>query len=403
MLQTRGLTAVAVGLATFLAGPSAAQTGEGVQCGDTLTTSTRLTHDLECPGTDVPALRVAGAGVVLDLGGHTVRRVGPPETQWWSEGIVVVSDSTVRNGTIRGFQHGYVLDSDAQYQPRHVWLSRLTFIDNGAAIHNRSSDATLTLTDSLLLRNGSGLSTEQDASRGTFEVRSSLFFDNGLALSANNHFVDVVHSTFSHNDLVAWCPDGGVTFTSSWLIRNEVVGRLTLGEFGYGFCRVASFVNTVIADNGSFTPTDWPVWEPFDFVLRDSWVVGNGDGPLVRARTVDVRDTTWWGNGGGLTLGDLPEYVPPELTGTVSDNRFLHNRGDGLRVTVPNTLTVSRNVALDNTGWGLYAPGVRDGGGNVAWGNRAGNCLGVTCSFPRTAGFIPGPSIGSTHEAGGGE
>ncbi|MFY0580972.1 hypothetical protein ACN28S_48045 [Cystobacter fuscus] len=72
--------------------------------------------------------------------------------------------------------------------------------------------------------------------------------------------------------------------------------------------------------------------------------------------------------------------MPPALTGTVSGNRFLRNQGDGLRVLVPSTLTVSRNVALDNTGWGLHVPGVSDGGGNVARGNGAGDCVGVVCA-----------------------
>jgi parallel beta-helix repeat protein len=49
-------------------------------------------------------------------------------------------------------------------------------------------------------------------------------------------------------------------------------------------------------------------------------------------------------------------------------------------VRVPSGLTVSRNVAIGNSGWGIYAPGVMDGGGNVARGNRAGNCVGVVCS-----------------------
>jgi hypothetical protein len=41
---------------------------------------------------------------------------------------------------------------------------------------------------------------------------------------------------------------------------------------------------------------------------------------------------------------------------------------------------VARNVARGNTGWGLYVPGVIDGGGNVASGNGAGDCRGVACA-----------------------
>ena len=115
-------------------------------------------------------------------------------------------------------------------------------------------------------------------------------------------------------------------------------------------------------------------------MLRGSRIADNDRGLEVRARTVEIQSNTWWGNGGGLALADLPEYVPPPLTGTISGNHFQFNQGDGLRVRVPSDLTVSRNVAIGNTGWGIYTPGVTDGGGNVARGNRAGNCVGVVCS-----------------------
>src|SRR5690606_18591074 len=103
--------------------------------------------------------------------------------------------STVRNGTIRGFEQGYVLYGGAQ-----VTLSRLTFIDNTRAVHNRGS-ATFTIKDSLLLGNDVGLTSEQDASSGAFDVRSTLFIGNRLAILANNsHAVDVVGSTFLFNE-----------------------------------------------------------------------------------------------------------------------------------------------------------------------------------------------------------
>jgi parallel beta-helix repeat protein len=376
---------MAVGMAAFLAGRAVAKPGGGgetapaeVQCGDTLSTSTRLTRDLVCPGTDAPALRIVGTGVILDLGGHTVRHTGPDTGL--SVGIEVLADSTVRNGTIRGFELGYVLDYDAVHFPEHVWLSRVAFLENGSAVYNRSATATFTITDSLLMGNGVGLGSEQDASRGAFEVRTSVFIGNQLAMTANSHTVNVVHSMFSRNGSVIWCPDGSVSFTSSWIVQNTVVGRITVGEFGYGVCSVASFTDTVIARNGSLAPTDFPAWAPFELVLHGSQVIDNGRGLLGEARTVDVQGTTWRGNGGGLTLAEPAEYLAPTLTGTVSGNRFQRNRGDGLRVTASSTLTVSRNTAINNMGWGIHAPGVIDGGGNVARGNGAGNCVGVTCA-----------------------
>lgn len=376
---------MALGLATFLARGAIAKPGGGeesasgdVHCGDTIATSTRLTHDLACPGTDEPALRIVGTGVVLDLGGHTVRRSGADTGL--SVGISVLADSTVKNGTIRGFDLGYAVDSDAVYFPEHVWLSWLVFLDNGDAIYNRSSDVTVTLTDSALIGNDVGMGSEQDASRGVFEVRTSLFIDNRLALTANSHSVDVLHSTFSRNESVIWCPDGSVSFTSSVIVQNTVVGQLTVGEFGYGVCTAATFTNTLISRNGALAPTEQPAWEPFSFVLHGSQILDNGRGLLGKARAVDIQGNTFRGNGGGLTLSEPAEFLAPTLTGTVSGNRFQRNQGTGFQVTTASTLTVSRNTAIDNMGWGIFAPGVIDGGGNVARGNGAGNCVGVVCA-----------------------
>ena len=58
----------------------------------------------------------------------------------------------------------------------------------------------------------------------------------------------------------------------------------------------------------------------------------------------------------------------------------MSNEGDGLRVLPPGKPTVANNLAQGNTGWGIFAPGVTDGGGNVARDNGAGDCEGVVCT-----------------------
>ncbi|MCY1015794.1 right-handed parallel beta-helix repeat-containing protein [Pyxidicoccus sp. MSG2] len=310
MRRASDVAAVALGMAVLLAARAdggAADASRRLRCGDTLTRDTRLTHDLACPGTNGPALRITGAGVVLDLGGHTVRRSGPDTGL--SEGIRVEADSTVRNGTIRGFTWGYIVDSG-----QDVRLSRLTFSDNGHAVFNRYGSATaITLTDCTLLQNRTGLGSEQDAGTGTFRVRSSLFSGNRLAFAANFHTVEVDRSTFHANALVFWCPFGSVTVRASLLFRNEVVGWVPLGEFGYGSCGEARFVSTVFSNNGAFGPAEEPAWKPLGLVLRDSWLVDNGTGLEARARTLDVQGNTWRGNGSGLHVAERPEF-PTEST-----------------------------------------------------------------------------------------
>ena len=354
-----------------------APAARALQCGAVITRSTVLTRDLACPGTPAPAIRIVGAGVVLDLGGHTVRRSGPVTED--SQGIVVEADSTMRNGTVRGFRWGYVVDSGAA----QVRLHRLTFTDNGTALYHRGGYARFLVTSSRVNGNTTGFSSEFDAANGELAVRSSQFTGNGRVMFVDDHLVDVADSTFTANTSVVYCFYGRVRFRSSTLSMNTSVGELPFNPGGgFDFCGELAFEDSLLSNNTSLAPPGAPAWEPFHFELRNSWVIDNGSGLRVAGRTVDIQGNTLWNNAGGLTLADLPEFEPVPLTGPVSDNRFLRNRGDGLRVVPASQPTVSRNQALGNTGWGISAPGVIDGGGNIAAANGAGNCEGVVCTAP---------------------
>ncbi|RKH36010.1 right-handed parallel beta-helix repeat-containing protein [Corallococcus praedator] len=365
-----------VALASLLwEGGDAKAGAAAVQCGDTLTQHTKLTRDLSCPGTEAPALRVVGEGVVLDLGGHTVRRTGPEMGD--SQGIVVEANGTVRNGTIRGFRWGYVLDSGAN----NVRLHELSLVGNGTAIYHRGGYARFLITNSVLRGNSTGMSSEFDAATGEFNIHSSLFTGNGRVMFVDAHDVDVLGSTFNSNENVIECFNGNIRIRSSILAMNTAVGSLAFDPAGgFDFCSELRFEDTMIANNTALAPPEAPVWGPFRFVMRNSWVVNNGSGLHAGSRTVYLEGNTFWDNAGGLTLADLPEFVPYPLTGLVRGNRFLRNAGDGLRVLEPSTPTLVGNTAVNNVGWGIHAPTAFDAGGNVARGNGAGNCEGVTCS-----------------------
>ncbi|WP_375760973.1 right-handed parallel beta-helix repeat-containing protein [Corallococcus exercitus] len=343
-----------------------------VRCGEVLTRNTRLTSDLSCPGTPEPALRIAAPGVVLDLGGHTVRRSGPATDD--SMGIVAEEGSTVRNGTVRGFTSGYVFDSGP------VWLHQVALLDNQTAIYHRQGYAQVLITDSRMGGNAVGMRSEFDAANGVVEVRGSQFTGNGTVLFVDDHEVSVSGSTFTLNTNVLYCFYGRVRFRSSTLAWNTSVADLAWNNSGFDNCWELVFDNTVIANNTAFGTPEHPHWEPFDFQLRNSWVMNNGGGLNVATRTVDIRGNVWWDNAGGLTLADLPEFEPPPLVGAVRNNRFLSNGGDGLRVLPVSTPTLSNNVCQGNTGWGIHAPTAIDGGGNAARGNGAGGCAGVVCA-----------------------
>ncbi|RKH44012.1 right-handed parallel beta-helix repeat-containing protein [Corallococcus sicarius] len=387
---------VALAMATTLAGAPAAQAsdavrfdaeapvafnlgGGGVQCGDTLTQHTKLTHDLNCPGTAPFALRIAGEGIVLDLGGHTVRRTGPANQN--SEGIAVDFSSMVRNGTVQGFGFGVItpLSSIAA----NLRLHKLALLDNGDAVHNRVFTNFL-ITECRLSGNARGLSNEFASSFGSFDVRSSVFTHNGTAMTADFHQVDVLDSTFTSNENVLHCRNGIVRFRSSTLAWNASVALMQVDIGGPRTCGDLRFENSLIANNTAFAPAPAPapasVWHLFRFSMINSLAVNNGAGLHVAPTNIYMDGNTFYDNAGGLTLSDLPHEIPFRLTGIVRGNQFLANDGDGLRVLAPSTPTLINNVALGNTGWGIHAPTAFNGGGNVARNNDAGDCFGIVCA-----------------------
>ncbi|NOK20617.1 right-handed parallel beta-helix repeat-containing protein [Corallococcus carmarthensis] len=362
------------GTAAKASDPEAAETFEAraVRCGDVLTRNTRLTRDLVCPGTPEPALRIAASGVVLDLGGYTVRRSGTGTDD--STGVVAEQGSTVRNGKIRGFYRGYAFDGAP------VQVHKVALVDNVIAIYHRNGGGGLLLTDSRLSGNSLGFGSEFDATSGFIDIRGSRFAGNGLVLFVDFHDTRISGSTFTSNENVLYCYSGSIRVRSSTFTGNASVADLTWDNGRFDNCYELVFENSILANNTAFGTPEHPDWQAFDFQMRDSWVMNNGEGLRLAAQTLDVRSNLWWDNAGGLTLSNLPDFEPVPQEGPVRDNRFLSNDGDGLRVLPGSIPTLSRNVCRGNTGWGIHAPTAIDGGGNAARGNGAGGCVGVVCA-----------------------
>ncbi|RKG69119.1 right-handed parallel beta-helix repeat-containing protein [Corallococcus sp. CA054B] len=391
MKQTRGF-AVAMAVSTLLTGapdvlardtvPSNVEpkvifkSGHAVRCGDTLTEHTLLTHDLNCPSSDPFALQLDGPDILLDLGGHTIRRTGP--VNFTSQGIVVANGRMVRNGTVQGFASGITTTSGET--ALNLRLHALAILDNGIGVYNRASNANFLITDSLLSGNDTGLRGEFDASTGNFDVRSSIFTHNELVMIADYHDIDVLDSTFTSNGRIFFCWEGFIRIRSSTIESNDAVGTAHNDGEGPRRCYETRFENTLIANNAAFAPADEPVWAPLSLAMLDTLVVSNGTGLQASAFNVYIDGNTFYGNAGGLTLSDRAGSSPGSLTGIVRGNEFLSNDGDGLRVEPPSTPTVINNVALGNAGFGIYAPTAFDGGGNVARDNTAGDCVGIVCS-----------------------
>ncbi|RKI01758.1 right-handed parallel beta-helix repeat-containing protein [Corallococcus sp. AB038B] len=393
MKQTRGFV-VAMAVTSLLTGAPDAQArdtvpfdadaevtfkgGSHVRCGDTITEHTRLTRDLYCPSSAPFALQVVGEGIVLDLGGHTVRRTGPANSA--SQGIALWSNSMVRNGTVQGF--GRAISTPEDSNTTYVRLHKLALLDNGVGVYHWGSFATFLITECRLSGNVRGLSGEFDASNGNFDVRSSVFTHNEIAMFADYHGIDVLDSTFTANGSAVYCWHGTVRFRSSTLAWNDAVSTIPNDGADARVCSEMRFENTLIANNTAFAPATTPVWEPLKLSMLDSLAVHNGTELQVAAQTVYIDGNTFHDNAGGLTLSTREgPTTPGPLTGIVRGNQFLSNDGDGLRVEPPSTPTVINNLALNNTGFGIYAPTAFDGGGNVARNNTAGDCVGIVCAM----------------------
>lgn len=390
MTQTRGFT-VALAVTTLFTGapdvqargtvpsdaeaPVAFATSRTVRCGDTLTEHTRLPHDLHCPSSAPFALRVVGEGVVLDLGGYTIRRTGPANIE--SQGIALQASSMVRNGTVQGFGRAVMIPSGSG--TLNVRLHKLALLDNTSAVYNYATTNFL-ITECHVSGNGVGLNRELDAGFGSFDVRSSVFTHNELAMLGDYHSIDVLDSTFTSNGRVFLCWESNLHIRSSTIAWNDAVGSIP-NDPGFRLCRQIRFENTLIAHNAAFAPATDPVWNPLNLSMLDTLAVRNGTGLEAAAGTVYIDGNTFYDNASGLTLSDRAGFPFTSLTGIVRGNQFLANDGDGLRMQPPSTPTVINNLALGNAGFGIYAPTAFDGGGNVARDNTAGDCVGIVCAM----------------------
>src|SRR5690348_15511399 len=100
-------TLIGAAIGAFLALGTSQALASQVNCGDTLTQSTKLDHDLvNCPGDGI----VIGAhNITLDLNGHTIDGSGfPPGSSNGVDDSGGFDNVTIENGTITGFRNGVV-------------------------------------------------------------------------------------------------------------------------------------------------------------------------------------------------------------------------------------------------------------------------------------------------------
>lgn len=385
-LRTLVTAAAAFALLVIAAAPSQGAAGTP-SCGDTITTSVRLTSDVL--GCTSAGLVVGAAGITINLNGHTLGGTNAPK----SVGIENDRYANVRisNGTIKGFH----LNGIAIHNARRNSIAKVTVTGIGAGGKENDADAGIlldhspmaTVSDSVVMNNVHAWQSDGIdvfSSKGAVIQRNRLSGNawNGLAVikSPASRVVGNELNGNGNNGMEANAGSNSVYVSGNHADRNKNWG-LVVGALA----RVRVVGNTVTG-NGR---------DGFLFFdLKNSRVQGNRASKnaaginlaggqhgsklnQVLANTVTKnKEAGIWVNG--------ENAKGPANQNVLSGNSATRNGKPG-GIVVEGVARGNRlrgNTATGNAGHGITAVGgTIDAGGNRARGNRTTpQCVGVVCS-----------------------
>lgn len=293
-------------------------------CGETVTTSVRLTGSVFCDG---PGLTVGADGIDINLAGHSLETLSGV-----GGGFIAIDNPghdgvTIRNGDIVGA----IRLTDASFN----LIRGIRSFSGGDTVHIEGG-AGNSVRYSTLPARGSGIAVvDSDDFEAVGNHASGI---NGSGISVHAEGARIAHNVV---------PSDGSGFSSGIVVsgsNHRIVDNHVTGAWLVGGIWLQSGANNVIRDNEvSDAGDDQP---PFDDNFNDGIFVG------------------------AFTAGTL-----------LRDNLVQRNTGDGIEVEASNA-RLGGNRAFDNGDFGIdAAAGVTDLGGNVASGN--GNplqCRNVFCS-----------------------
>jgi parallel beta-helix repeat protein len=369
-----------------------------VQCGDTITTDTRLTNDLvNCPGL---GLVVGADDVTLDLNGHTVDGNGVADF----EGIQAIGHDglTIKGGRIRDFVEGVAVISAHDVELRDLVMSHHRhvgiFVADSAHVRVRDTSSTDIAASGIFVAVSHYLRIENNT------VTDS---GGGIAARASDH-LRIRRNTTTLNEF-----DGVSVFEGT---THATISRNVTTANGFSGIVVEGGHNSVthnrISENGdnvviagtanlvAHNRIDDAVGFPDDPVGGFGIIVDGGD--RNRLLDNDIRGTASNGirvvafdpeatgaaedsvvRGNRVTAAQLDGILIDETaTGTRLVGNWAEGSGDdGLDVESESS-TLARNTARNNHDLGIEAvPGVIDGGGNRAAGNGdPAQCTNISCS-----------------------
>lgn len=414
--------------------PVPATTPATVYCGQVLTESTLVANDLTgCMG---EGLVIGAPNIVVDLNGHTITSglvLPAGQEEGFFPGIRNGGRTNVviRNGTIVGFGYGVLLGPGTT---RNVVenlsltenvLAGVQLFDaddgrNGNTIRNNHFDHNgetgLTLTseseNSLVQNNtfiGNGMSIYlfgasghriQDNQISGIVLNPLLGSDAGIVLEEgsnrnvllNNNISDtgdagVIIHMGSHDNRVEGGVmtrngDAGVIIQDS--DRNQVIGIVAHQQSDGGVV-LGNAHNTVVRDSDlRFNPSGVEATNTNNLLIENndgsnSLQAGFGIGNGLNIRVLNNVANSTGGAGISLEGGAFDANGNAVGGALIAGNTTNENLADGITV-AEGGHTIANNTAHHNGGFGIFAEGNIDGGGNVASGNaEPAQCVGVVC------------------------
>lgn len=363
-----------------------------VRCGSVITVSTTLTSDLVCSAGSGLTL---DSGVSLDLGGH--RLVGSGKDG--GPAITLSQDNTalVSNGTIERWSTAFVNDTasiatvtffDSPVETSASSISGSTFVRSPLrALPNYDAPATVSVSMTRFMDspvqgfddNAANFTASQfiNSPVSVFMARLTFFnssFTGGTITDGGSGFIKVDRSVLTGTSVASGGECSGIEVTRS-TIQNVTKGVAVDGcvqkVTGSRFIGNAIAISTSLGLGA--TEFDPGAQISGNLFTRNELAVTTVAG-------ADVFNNVFTSNGMGF-VADHADDNGRIFTRTVRDNVFYGNNGDGIHVVGTGShTTLSRNLAVSNGRYGIFAPGATDGGKNIAFGNRIGQCIGVKCT-----------------------
>ncbi|MET0865291.1 MAG: NosD domain-containing protein [Nakamurella sp.] len=361
-MRIRTLLIIPVAMVLAMTGLPAAASAAGpvaASCGAVLTTNAVLTADLSCTGDGITLT----GDVSLDLRGHTLSGTGSDRTA-----VTVISGSSpkISNGVIEKWNTGIAYDNP-EGDPDLIGttsVNSVRFRTNSVAISasgglSFSNAPGYVIKSSRFEENFNGI---QGVFTGSVKVSGSTFRKNQSAIGIDTGSLEVTGSRFDDNGVGVSCTEASCTVRGNYLTSNSTA--LASRTFG------------MTASHNLLSRNDigFDAFVSLGNNLSYNAFVSNTTGVHLSTGGGTISRNSFTGN----QTGFASEGGQDPFTATLDNNIFTRN-GSGIFIE-DEGISLRKNTARNNTGWGIYAPHSIDLGGNQASGNgNSPQCVGVVC------------------------